>query len=506
MLFRLENRLGELRTDTLTAAAIVAAFGAAGLIAGYVIASGKPIPIALTLGTVAGIALLGALPLVIWIILAGVLLISGPVVMFVPELEKAGWVFALLGFFLTGAAMLYSAVGRQRFDRPLPAFVVMMILLFVYGLVSMAYSDGPIMEGVRAGKRYFQFFGLLFILAVVPFPPGLVRRWWWFLVALAMVQLPFAAYQRFVLAPMLEGRPYVFPLDVVVGTMEGSLTGGGSSSVMALLLVFVLSYLIAAYREGILPMRRLLLLATLVAAPMPLGEVNLLVVLLPLALVTVHFDLIRRRPFRFALIAVLALVLIAITGWAYLAINAQPGQSVAGTIEAIIAYNFGSTGYYGGNSLNRTTVYSYWLQHQSLSDPVSLFFGHGLGSAFGGVGEPNPGHMDQAHAHKFIGLTAASSVLWDLGLVGLVLLVGLNLSAAHYAARLTALARPGFDRASCRALNAMTLMLLAMLFYSNAPIGVPSLEVLMALSIGLIAWRWRSAPRESRAYGEHRAA
>jgi len=382
----------------------------------------------------------------------------------------------------------------------------MAILLFVYGLLSMAYSGGPIMEGVKAVKRYFQFFGLLFILAAVPFPPELIRRWWGFLVALAMVQLPFAAYQRFVLAPMLEGRPFVFPLDIVVGTMEGSLSGGGSSSVMALLLVFVLSYVIAAHRDGILSMRRLLLLGILVAAPMPLGEVTLLVVLLPLALVTVHFDLIRRRPFRFLLIAVLALLLLTLTGWAYLAINAQPGQSVARTIEAIVAYNFGSIGYYGGNSLNRTTVYSYWLQHQSFSDPVSLFFGHGLGSAFGGVGEPNPGHMDVAHAHKFIGLTAASSVLWDLGLVGLVLLVGLCLSAAHYASQLTALARPGFDRASCRALNAMALMLLAMLFYSSGPIAMPSLEVLMSLSIGLIAWRWRSTPRETRTFGEPRVA
>lgn len=506
MQFRLDNRLGELRPDTLTAAAIIAAFGAAGLIAGYVIASGKPIPIALTLGTIAGIALLGALPLVIWIILAGVLLVSGPVAMFVPDLEKASWLFALLGFFLTGAAMLYPAVGRHRFDRPLPAFVIMAILLFVYGLLSLAYSGGPILEGVKAGKRYFQFFGLLFVLAVIPFPPDLVRRWWGFLVALAMLQLPFAAYQRIVLVPMRENMPGVVPVDIVVGTMEGSLTGGGNSSVMALLLVFVLSYLIAAYRDGILSARRLLFSAILVTAPMPLGEVTLLIILLPLALVAVHFDFIRRRAFRFLLIVLLAAALVVATGWMFLAINAKPGQTVSNMIEAIIAYNFGSTGYYGGNSLNRTTVYSYWLRHQSLSDPVSLFFGHGLGSAFGGVGEPNPGHMDVAHAHKYIGLTTASSVLWDLGLVGLVLLVGLCLSAAHYASQLTALARPGFDRASCRALNAMTLMLLAMLFYSDGPIAVPSLEVLMALSIGLIAWRWRSTSRETHTFGEPRVA
>ena len=504
MLFRADAGFGQLRSDTFTVAAIVAAFVMAGLLAGYVIASGQPIPIALTLGAIAGIAMLNALPLVLWLILPGVLLISGPLFMFVPALEKAGWLFSILGFFLTGAAMLYPAVGRDRFARPLPAFVVMAILLMVFGLLSMLYSGGPLSEGVRAGKRYFQFFGVLFILAVVPFPPALIRGWLRFLIALAVVQLPFAVYQRFALVPLLEGKPGVFPLDIVVGTMEGSLGGGGSSSVMVLLLVFVLSYLLAATREGILSIRWLLLLALVVTAPLPLGEVTIIAVLLPLAVITIYLDLIRSRPLRFLLVASFALALLATAGWAFMAINAGPGQSVASTIEAIIAYNFGETGYFGGISLNRTSVYPYWLQQQSLSDPVSLLFGHGLGSSFGGVSEPNPGHMDQTHARLFIGLTAASSVLWDLGLVGFLVFTGLFLSAARYASRLTSLARPGFDRAMCRALHAMALMLIVMFFYSNAPIALPSQQVLSALTLGLIAWRWRSEVRpKTMAGGSH---
>ncbi|MBW7926344.1 MAG: hypothetical protein H3C59_16675, partial [Burkholderiaceae bacterium] len=94
---RLEARSWGLRSDSLTGAAIVAAFAAAGLLAGYVIASGQPIPIALVFGAIVGVALLNALPLVVWIVLVGTLLVSGPVIMFVPELEKAAWLFSVLG-------------------------------------------------------------------------------------------------------------------------------------------------------------------------------------------------------------------------------------------------------------------------------------------------------------------------------------------------------------------------------------------------------------------------
>lgn len=505
MLFRVDDRLGQVRPDTLTVTAIVTAFMVAALLAGYVIASGRPIPIALTLGAVAGVALLNALPLVIWIVLIGVLLVSGPLLMFVPALDKASWLFSILGFFLTAAAVLHPAVGRERFTKPLPSFVLIAVLLFAFGVVSLAYSGGPLSEGIRAGKRYFQFFGLLFILAVVPFTPALVRRWWGFVVLLAVVQLPFAIYQRILLVPAREGMPGLVPIDIVVGTMEGSLKGGGNSGVMALLLIFVLAYLLAAYREGMLPTRRLLPLALAVIGPLALGQVNLIVVLIPIALAAVYFDLVRRRPLHFILGALVAIPLIATTILAYIMMEAEPGQTLWTIIEGVVSYNFGEKGYYL-TGLNRTSVYPYWLQHHGLSDPVTLLFGHGLGSSFGGLLEPDPGHMDKAHARMYIGLTAASAVLWDLGLTGFLMMLALYLSAARHASQLTQLASAGFDRAFCRALHVMALMLAVMLFYSNAPISVPSQQVLMALTHGLIAWRWRMARNSNESAGAPGAA
>lgn len=495
MFSRPDTGLGRLRPDTAAAAAIVFAFVAAGLIAGYVIASGKTVPILLTLAAFAGIALLNALPLVVWIILVGVLLVSGPVMMYVPALEKIGWAFSVLGFLLTGVAMLYPAIGRYRFVGRLPTFTLLAVLLFAYGMLSGAYSEDTIGDLVRAGKRYFQFFGLIFILSVAAFPARLVQKWWAFLLALALVQFPFALYQRVALVPLLEGMDgNVYSLDVIVGTMEGSLRGGGSSSIMVLLLIFALASLLALHREGVLPFRWLVVLAVIASAPLPLGEVTLIVALLPLALAAVYIDLVRRRPLRFVGIGIAIAVVMAVLGWIFLAINPVPGQSVGDRILAMIAYNFGDVGYYG-RGLNRTTVYTYWFEQLRLADPVSFFFGHGLGSSFGGLGERDPGYIDKAHSGMFVGLTTASSLLWDLGIIGFTLFMWMLVSAVRHALKLTEFARPGSDRALCRALLAMALMIAVMPFYSDAMISVPSLQVLMALCIGLIAWRWRSEGR-----------
>lgn len=492
MLLQFDNHLAGRRPGALASGMIVAAFVAAALLTGLVIASGRPVPIMLAVGAIAGIALLNALPLVIWIVLVGVLLVSGPVTMFVPALDKAGWLFSLLGFYLTGAAILYAAIGRERFRQPPPAFVIIAALFFVAGLLSIAYSNGPLMEGIRAAKRYYQYFGLLFVLAAVPFAPAVVRRWWGFLIVLACLQFPMALYQRLVLVPAREGMANVEAIDIVVGTLEGSLKGGGSNGALALLLIAALVFLLAAYRDGVLPMRRMLPLAALVTLPLVLGEVKLIVILIPLAFAVANSDLIRGNLLKFTTSALFALALLAALGWGYLLINAQPGESVTRIVEATIAYNFGDVGYYGFG-LNRTSVYPYWLEHQRVSDPVSVVFGHGLGSSFDALGEPDPGHMDQAHRGMHIGLTAVSSVLWDQGIVGLLLLFGMHLSAAVSASRLARSARPGLDRAFCRALFALSSMLAVMLLYDNAPISVPSQQLLAALCLGMIAWRWRKA-------------
>ena len=69
----------------------------------------------------------------------------------------------------------------------------------------------------------------------------------------------------------------------------------------------------------------------------------------------------------------------------------------------------------------------------------------------------------------------------------------LMLGAAFRAAgQLAAKAAPGLDRAMCRTLRAVIVMTVPAVLALDVMLIAPSLQVLVAFTLGLIAWRWRA--------------
>ncbi len=485
--------------EQLTPFFIAVGFAIAGVMLGLVAATGNPFLIAVSVGAVFGLLLLNALQVAVWAILVGVLLVSGPLFMFVPDLTKTGWLFSILGFFLLGAAMLYPALGRRQPRHGTPAFVWVGVLFLVWAIGLSFFSDGALFEIFAGIKRYFQFWGVMFALAVVPFERKTVWRWTVFLGVLAVCQLPLALYYRFVMVPHVEivnaELQGFVALDIVVGTFEGNLRGGGSSSVMALYLVLVLMYLLSAKRDGAMSAGRFWFLFIVSAIPLGLGETKVVVVLLPLALAMTYLDMVVKRPLAFLGGSVLTAGLIGIFVYIYIVIQVPDSQnlSFAERIQDNIDYNFGNVGYFGGLGLNRFTVLTFWIQEHGFHDPLGTLFGHGLGSSYGGDGKvPNTGHINDIYPNKLVGQTTVASILWDLGLIGLIVFMAVFAWAWRTAHRLTMLARPGHDRALCRTLLASVTVMPVMAFYWDGISVVPSQQLLAMLTLGLIAWRWRA--------------
>ena len=495
----MDDHLRIFRPERLASTALIAGFVAAALFSGLVVATGQPILIGLAIGTIFGVMLLRALELVVWIVLAGALLISGPVILFNPGLSKIAWLFSVLGFFLLIAAVLYPALGRKHPPGRLPRFVAVAVAFLVWSVLISFFSEGTLTEMVAGFKRYYQYWGLLFAFAVVPFAPRNVNRWCAFIVALALVQLPFAMYERMVLVPMREGVPGFTALDIVVGSFEGLMTGAGSSSVLAFFLVAMLGFVFSAYRDGLFGFGVLLVLTGIIGAPLLMGETKVVVVLLPLMLLAVFHDQVRKRPVVFIVGAVIAAAAIVGIAYVYVFMLVEPGESATADqrIDEIIKYNFGSKGYYG-NSLNRFSVLPYWWEQHGWQNPVHLIFGHGIGSSYGletrfqgQGGTLATGHIYLQHPRMAIGLTAASTLLWDLGLLGFLFFLYLLWSAWCGAIVQVNRARPGIDRTICRTLLASVTLLGVMVFYVDQMVSTPSMEVLAALTLGLIAWRSR---------------
>jgi len=77
--------------------------------------------------------------------------------------------------------------------------------------------------------------------------------------------------------------------------------------------------------------------------------------------------------------------------------------------------------------------------------------------------------------------------------VGAALLGGSVIGAWRCASRLVGRAREGLDRALCRTLAAGAALLVPIWLMLEAWVLAPSLQVLLALILGLTAWRARQA-------------
>ncbi len=478
--------------------AVTAGFLGAGALLGLVVASGKLVPIALVVGGVAGLALLNALPLAVSLLIVGVLLVTGPVGYFFPGLSKLSWLFSLLGVFMSGAALLYAAVGRVRPARPIPWFVFTALLLALLALLSTAFSNGSMNEISAGLKRQFQFWGVIFLFAVYPFSSVTVRRWLIFLVGVAVAQLPFSAYQRLVLVPQVMGyeAPGFVPFDIIVGSFEGSMFGGGSSAIMAMFQVTAAIGLYAAFREKLIGGIRFMLLLLLVATPLALGETKVVMLLIPVALLAAFCDTIARRPLAF-LGGALATVAIALAlGYVYFLVQVSGDVTLEENLADTLAYNLGERGYYG-TGVNRLTAVPYWFESQSWAEPLRTLFGWGIGSAYGVDGRvPLPGHIFVAHPGMHIDLVSASQILWELGAVGALLFYATIVGGLVVGKRNLDQAKSAWDATFCRAMLASLGASFLMSFYSASSLVLVSHSFIFALTLGLIAWRARHGPME----------
>jgi hypothetical protein len=477
----------------LTPAAVTALFMLVAVLGGVVIGSGNFILMAVVLGAILGVLLVGSIHIVVWVVIVSTLLVSGPLVLHFPEFRRLPWLFSMLGLLLAAASTLYIGSGRNVPRNDAPAFVGLACAFIAYVIVSTSIGDGSLDEKIAAMKRLFQYWGLLFIFATVPFKPSLVRKWVLAVFLVALVQLPFALHQRIALVPMRTNMPArVVPIDIVAGTFEADMWGGANNNTMAYFLVVAAVGLLAAYRDRMISGVKLSIMLAIVAIPLGLGETKMVLVYLPIAFLAAYGDMVRKRPGMFAVASAAAATVIALFIYIYIGLLSADGRSLSldQRIAENLEYNVGNTGYYGGGGLNRSTVVPFWWSQHGLNNPVATVLGHGIGSSF--YSETDPGHMDRKYAGYAIGLTGLSSLLWDVGIFGTVLYLGLLVSAGLVAIKLAARAQPGLDRAVCRALVASVFMQLALVPVADMMLLVPSTEVLQALTLGLIAWRWRS--------------
>lgn len=486
-----QNR--SLKSSTPRLALIVGVIVAAIFLAiffGLIAVTANPIFVAVSVGLIVGTLILAKPAWNLWLILAFGLFVAGLLPIWVDFLaSKAIWGISILGFMLLGSA-LFWLIATPGVARNTPAFVWVALAFFAYVLISSFaqwHSTGEFLSGL---KRHFQMWGLLFALCWLSFDKQHIRRWRAFMLLVALVQLPFALYELVDLVPLREAFagaiPGLVPIDVVAGTFGSNLYGGGANAEMAGFLIIVLAFLLAQKQEKQLSTGRLFLLAPLVMAPLFLGETKVVVILLPLMFLVLYRRELIARP-HYALIALtMGTVFTLAAGYTYLSLSKK-------SMDQQVANMFSYEGY-GTLKLNRYTALTFWVEQQGANDPVSFVSGNGIGSSVGA--SLAPGHVAKRFPNYGIGLTAASTLLWETGVLGFGLFLALHVMAWRAAGRLRQRVTEPSVRADLSAIQAAIAIFAVFLFYRSSVLDILGFQIIFVSVLGYLAWLHRRYGQE----------
>ena len=427
---------------------------------------------------------------IMWIIFSLGILLIGLVPLFMPSLDsKAGWGISILGFVLLMIS-IYTVATDAKARRNTPDFVWLFLIFFVYVIIISLMRFFTMDQFATGFKRYFQMLGLLFALCWLKFDEKIFKRWLMLFLIMSALQFPAALYELIKWVPirkaMQNASPGMIPMDVVAGTFGATYDGGGNSGEMSAYQVIVLAFLFSRKMLNLMSTSRLVWLSLVVLSPLAIAETKAVIVMLPIMILALYYREFVARPHVGVMIILVGSVMVSILLLAYMEIT---HQTLEGMIDDTMKYNVGDTGY-GEFSLNRTTVLSFWVEQQGWHDPMTLFFGDGLGAAHIAP-KGAMGHMANRFPGYGIGLTAVAILLWETGAIGFSMYLGIYLWAWRLAAKLYNESTEPWVKADAAAIQASIAIFIFHIFYTMGLVEVVTFEIVFMAIFGYLAWLYR---------------
>jgi hypothetical protein len=390
-----------------------------------------------------------------------------------------------------------SPIRSREFSRQKPnnnaAFVsIFAFLYFSVALFGLAITLPPLQQLVVGVKNYFFVWGVLLVLIWSPWQIASSTRFWTAVVVIASLQWPVAMYQRFIVAAR---RHDTAAWDSVVGTFGGDPSGGGNSAAMAFVCCVAVAVLALRMRDKQLKVVVGVPMLLLCMAPIALAEVKAAFVWLTVVFLILTWQYFRREPIRAIGSALIGFILLAGLGFIYVAAyKDQMGTST--TLESIydkqIKYSVDPNEFSSQyKRLGRVTSLVYWWsQHDVTTNPVEMLFGHGLGAS---RSVSSLGTSQLARRLPFaVDGTAASALLWDVGLLGCLSFVLVLAAAGLGSLRLSRDLKMPLEWRETTVLSSIVLLsLLVGILYNKDAIDNASLQILLMFALGqfLIARR-----------------
>ncbi len=455
-----------------------------GMILGRVVSVGDTRLGIIVFGAVFGFFLLGMPLVVVWLCVLNTLVFCGLIVYNTTGLDSIWWISYILGAILF-VPVIFQSVQKNRIHREIPAsgLAAPIIAFFLVFLLSVAINSVAAMQLLVAIKMWVLMAGIMAYFSLAPIDDSQLKKILLGIFIIALIQIFPVLYQFiFVKSELMVLGHMTVSSDSVVGTFGGSPTSGGMTGALAAFLVFNFIMLLSAKRYGLVN-KYFGLYFVFLLLPMLLIEVKALFVFLPVAIMVLYKDLFIRDPLRFFKVAISGFLGLVVLLFSYQAYHwADNKNGAAKNIEHMFSYSFARDAGIKQEEgvMTRVEVITFWWEKHRLADPIPLLFGHGPASSKSGGMEI--GDVAKKYEPRAIDRTGLALILWDFGLVGLVVISWLFWRVYRLAKNLRRMDLDVWDRSIVHGMQAIVpVLFLAMLYRNDIPYAPPMMLSLMVV-------------------------
>lgn len=379
-----------------------------------------------------------------WIIIFSGLVVMGVIRLYAPEFQAIRWLIPFLTLGVPIVLVVMQAFKPSPAERArLPALFWWAVAFLFASLFTTLINWNGFLPAISGLKSYFQVWGLIAVFALIYYRGDFSRGLTLFLVGIALLQVPFVLQQYFYIVPVRVGFPLLVPEDVVAGTFGAELYGGGNNALLATYLFMVIGILLMLWRQKILAAWLMLPCVLLLIFPVFLNEAKVAFFYAWVMFLVLYKEDIARRPLHFILgnIVLFLFLFVFLSFYAQIAAESGKAHNLGQYLDFLKEQNLDRG--YGTYVLNRWTALTFWFQEHFPHDIGHAFIGHGLGESREGALVVDVSNTVAARRYRGmgIGLTGLSSLLWDVGLIGVAMVAMMLMSAYRLAGRLAEAAR-----------------------------------------------------------------
>lgn len=430
-----------------------------------------------------------------WLIIFNALAVMGVLKLYAPQFQILRWAIPLMVMAIPIAVFLLQAFNPNTAEKTkLPALFWWGMAFVGAALVTTLLNWSGLMTAISGTKNYFQVWGLILVFALIRYRGDFTRGYTIFLLGIGLLQIPFVLQQYFYIVPMRMRFAGISADDVIAGTFGAEMYGGGNNALLAAYLFIAIGLLLSLWRSKVVSAWLAFPAVLLLAFPVFLNEAKVALFYAWVMFIVLYWTDIVRRPLRFIAANVFLFVFMFafILFYARIAVDAGQAHTVGQYLDVLKEQNLYRG--YGTYELNRWTALVFWFQQHFPQDMWHAFVGHGLGETQEGAVLLDVSNSLAARRYQGmgIGLTGLSALLWEVGVVGAMMVTMLFLSAYRLGGRLAQASREQpLATALFKGLQAGVVILALSVTHKNNFVFDMTFQSLFVLIVGYLIYSAR---------------